>query len=131
MNSIQIYDKNIKEDEITELISKLNTVNISLERIDVELHKDLLDDNLKLKRLVKAYGDSVYPVTFVNGEILQIENNLSITQLLSQLDISANKIAKAGIQLNKNTCGKGNCTGCACTKTGCSKIGRASCRERV
>lgn len=129
MNNIQIYDINVTKDELAKAIEKLNEVHANIIRYDYNIDKEKFDTNEKISRLIHFYGDKVLPITMVNGEIVQIEKSLTINQLVTELDITPNRLQKSGLVLKTdNKCGgcggcqskkdSNNCSGCT---TGCNR----------
>lgn len=121
MNIIQIYDINTKNDDLQILVDKLKSVGAQIYRYNVLLETDELDKNSKVKRLYNSYGESIFPVTMVNGEIIKVEDNLKDDQIIMQTEISMKKIMQAGIEIKSNTCNANKkCGGCGCAKTNCA-----------
>ncbi len=113
MNTIQIFDLNIKNDDLQNLVDKLKSVGAQIDRYNVLLETDELDKNIKIKRLYDAYGEKIFPVTMVNGEIVKVEENLKHEQIIMQTEVSMKKIMQAGIEIKK-------CGGCGCSKSNCA-----------
>lgn len=115
-NIIQIYDINTSNDDLQDFINKLKSVNVDINRYDYEKEKIFFEENEKVKRLIDFYGKEIFPVTLVNGEIVQIEKHLTFKQIISIIDISMKKIIRAGIETKKIFC-----QGCDNNNENCNK----------
>ena len=120
MNTIQIYDLNISNDDLQILIDKLKSVGAEINRYDILIEKDELEKNIKIKRLYDAYGKDIFPVTMVNGEVVKVEENLNAEQIIMQTELSMKKIMRAGIEIKSSCKSNKKCGGCGCTKSNCA-----------
>lgn len=126
MNTIQIYDININNDNLQILVDKLKSAGADINRYDVLLDKEELDKNIKIKRLYDSYGNDIFPVTMVNGEVVKVEENLDNNQIIVQTELSMKKLIQAGIEIKSGCSSNKKCGGCGCSKSGC-----ASCSSKM
>ena len=130
MNTIQIYDINNKNDDFQMLIDKLKSVGAQIYRYDLKSNTDELSKNFKIKRLWDAYGETILPITMINGEIVKLEENLSYEQVIRQSELSMKKIMQAGIEIKNNSCCSNNkCGGCAHKNAGCGSCQKQCCKH--
>ncbi|QSX05832.1 arsenic metallochaperone ArsD family protein [Sedimentibacter sp. zth1] len=122
MNIIQIYNTKKLDDDIMDLVDKLKLAGVDINCYNYFEQSDEFNKNLKIERLLKSYGESIFPVTLVNGEVVEVEKMFSKKELISNADISVKKLNRVGIDLSifRSQCNsKDNSENCNCKNTNC------------
>ncbi len=128
MVTLQIYDF---EDNfnLKDLFEKTKSGDCVLNFYDLNLVPEEIEKNAVIARLYKFYGENIFPVTLLDGEVKKIESHLSVNEFLSIFETSnAEASWSCDSSCSQSDCKKSDCEKSDCNQ--CDRGGNCPCRYK-